>query len=120
MSVAVRQSSALPQIQRHLARLPDVLDVTVTDGESLRREYALLRVRCTAAERGEVLAILAAFDARPLNISTNHVVVEASGFTQQMDALFAALSVYGIDESARTSPISLRRTTEADDERQTA
>jgi acetolactate synthase-1/3 small subunit len=122
MSVGVRQSSALPQIQRHLARLPDVLEVSLTDDAALCREYALLRVRCTAAERGEILAILAAFDARALNISANHVVVEATGFTQQMEALFAALSAYGIEESARTSPIALRRTdaAESDDVQQSA
>jgi acetolactate synthase I/III small subunit len=122
MSVGVRQSSALPQIQRHLARLPDVLDVAISDDAALYREYALLRVRCTAAERGEILAILAAFDARALSISANHVVVEASGFTQQIEALFTALAVYGIEESARTSPIALRRTdsTDTDDEQQSA
>jgi acetolactate synthase-1/3 small subunit len=109
MSVGVHQVSALPQVQRHLARLPDVLEVTVTDGEALHREYALLRVRCIAAERGEILAILAAFDARALSFSESHVVVEATGFTQQIEALFTALSTYGIEESARTNPIALRR-----------
>lgn len=112
MSLGVHQSAALPQVQRHLARLPDVIDVTITDGEALHREYALLRVRCSAAERGEVLAILAAFDARALSISRDHVVVEASGFTQQIEALFTALSAYGIEESARTNPIALRRMSE--------
>ncbi len=109
MSVGVHQSSALPQVRRHLSRLPDVLDVSVADEKVIHREYALLRLRCTPAERAEVLAILASFDGRALDISPNHIVIEAAGFMQQIDALFTALSTYGIEESARTSPIALRR-----------
>jgi acetolactate synthase small subunit len=111
MSVGVRQSSALPQISRHLARLPDVLEVTLADEGAVYREYALLRVCCTPTERAEILAVLTAFDARPVAITANHMVIEAAGCTEQLDGLFAALSAYTIEDSARTSPIALGRMT---------
>src|SRR4051812_29685733 len=79
MSVGVRESSALPQISRHLTRLPDVLEVTLADENSVYREYALLRLACSLQERAEILAILGAFDARPVAITANHMVVEAAG-----------------------------------------
>jgi acetolactate synthase I/III small subunit len=109
MSVGVRQSSALAQISRHLARLPDVLDVTLADEGAVYREYALLRLSCTPQERSEVLAVLAAFDARPVAIAPNHMVIEAAGCVEQIDGLFAALSAYRIEDAARTSPIALQR-----------
>jgi acetolactate synthase small subunit len=73
------------------------------------REYAMARVHCAPGQRAEVVSLLSAFDARPLSIGGATVVFEASGFAPQLDALFAALQVYGIEESARTSPIALRR-----------
>ena len=108
MTLAVRQSSTLPQISRHLRRLADVLDVTVSDDQAVHREYYMIRVRCSPQQRPEVITILNAFQASPLSLTANHMVVEATGYTPQIDALFAALSTYGIEEAARTSPIAIR------------
>jgi acetolactate synthase-1/3 small subunit len=108
MTVGVNLESALPQVRRHLSRLPDVVSVDVADDRTMHREYALARVRCTPDQRAEIMPLLGAFDARPLNISSEHIVLEATGFAPQLDALFSALDAYGIEESARTSPMALR------------
>ncbi len=109
MTVGVSQESAIPQVRRHLSRLPDVVSVQVADGEAMHREYAMARVRCTPEQRAEIVSLLGAFGGRPLSFGADTVVLEATGFAQQLDALFAALQVYGIEESARTSPIALRQ-----------
>jgi acetolactate synthase-1/3 small subunit len=109
MTVGVSLESALPQVRRHLARLPDVVSVHLADGEAMHREYAMARVRCMPSQRAEILSLLSAFDGRPLSIGPETLVLEVTGFAPQLDALFAALRVYGIEESARTSPIALRR-----------
>ena len=108
MSVAVSGDAALEQVARHLERLPDVRGVTVAGREEcVEREFALLRVRCTPEHEAEVTSILAAFDARPLSTSADSLVVEVSGSCDDLDALFARLEPYGIEESARTNPMAL-------------
>jgi acetolactate synthase-1/3 small subunit len=109
MTVVVRQPRALAQVSRHLQRLPDVLEVTTSDDEeAVRREYALARVRCTPQQQDEVRALLKKRGARVLRVTPEGMVVEAAGSGEELDALFAELASYGIDESARTSPMALR------------
>src|SRR5436309_1872020 len=113
MTVSVKTPEAVEQVQRHLSKLPDVLDVTLTGGDdAVRREYALARVRCAPAQRAEVMALLAAHDARAVTMTAEGVVVETAGSQASLDALFSALEPYGIEESARTSPIALRRSSQ--------
>jgi acetolactate synthase small subunit len=57
------------------------------------------------------MALLAACEARALSVTGDHLVVEASGDAAALDTLLAELAPYGIEESARTSPIALHRTT---------
>lgn len=120
MTVGVNLESALPQVRRHLSRLPDVISVSVAGESDMHREYAMARVRCTPNQRAEIFPLLDAFDARPLSVTAEHILIEASGFAPQLDALFAALDAYGIEESARTSPMALRRQAEITDEPQPA
>lgn len=110
MTVVVQSPEALEQVSRHLRKLPDVLEVTaVGDVDAVRREYALARIRCAPQQRAEVMALLAAFEARAVSLTAEHLVLEAAGNGAKLDALFAELAPYGIEESARTNPIALRR-----------
>jgi acetolactate synthase-1/3 small subunit len=113
MTLVIEQAKALEQVSRHLRKLPDVLEVTSADDEdAVRREYALVRIRCRPQERAEVMALLSAYGARAISLTSNYMVVEASGLGTELDALFAELAPYGIEESARTSPMALRRVSE--------
>lgn len=116
MTIVVQQTAA-EQVRRHLGRLPDVVRVVaVNRDEAVQREYALARIRCTPQQRAEVIALLSAFEARPLSVTSEHIVVEAIGPGDALDALFLELAPYGIDESARTSPIALHRGSARTDE----
>jgi acetolactate synthase-1/3 small subunit len=113
MTLVVEHTKALEQVSRHLRKLPDVLEVTATDEEdAVRREYALVRIQCRPPERAEVMALLSAYGARTVSLTSNFMVLEASGPGTELDALFAELAPYGIEESARTSPMALRRISE--------
>jgi acetolactate synthase I/III small subunit len=112
MTLVVEQAKALEQVSRHLRKLPDVLEVTTADEDAVRREYALVRIQCRPQERAEVMALLSAYGARAVSLTSNYMVVEASGLGTELDALFAELAPYGIEESARTSPMALRRVSE--------
>ena len=109
MTVLVEQPRAVDQVSRHLQKLPDVLEVSAADGaDAIRREYAMARIRCTPPQRGEAMAVLSAHRARVISTTPDCLVVEAAGSGAELDALFAELAPYGIEESARTSPMALR------------
>jgi acetolactate synthase-1/3 small subunit len=108
MTVVVEHDAAVEQVERHLAKLPDVLDISTGDDDELRREYALVRVRCAPHQRPEILALLSTVAGRAISITTDGLVLEAAGSPATLDRLFATLASYGIEESARTNPMALR------------
>jgi len=109
MTVMVSEPEAVTQITRHLSKLADVVEVEAGQGDAVRREYALARISCMPQQRAEVMPILAAFKATPLGVESEHLVLEASGSGDHLDSLFAALTPYGIEELARTSPLAIAR-----------
>ena len=120
MTVVVGVPSAVEQVTRHLQRLADVLEVMASGpDEAVEREFVLVRVRCVEEQQPDLMALLTAFDARALHVDGDVVVVESSGTGEEIDALFAGLEPFGIEESARTNPVALRRAS-ADNGRKSA
>jgi acetolactate synthase-1/3 small subunit len=118
MTVSVGSHETVEQVRRHLQKLPDVLEVNVhTAEDAVQREYALLRVHCAPTQEDTIRAVLERHGARLVATAKDHMVVEASGSKPSMDALFADLSPFGIEESARTNPIALSYTQAAGDAR---
>ena len=107
MTVLVTQSETVDQITKHLSKLPDVVEVVAGDDDATRREFALLRVCCRPDQRNEIKKFCTAFEARLLDVTANHAVLEASGTTRQLDALCVALEPFGIEEIARTNPLAV-------------
>jgi acetolactate synthase-1/3 small subunit len=110
MTVLVSQPDAVTQMTRHLNRLVDVVAVERGQDDAVRREYTLARVRCSPQQRPEVLSILAVYQAEALSVTADYMVVEASGSGSDLDSLLSALSSYGIEDLARTSPLAVSRT----------
>lgn len=108
MTVVVEGQAATEQVTRHLSKLPDVIEVNAGDDDEMRREYALVRIRCEPRQRVEVLALLSTVAGRAISMTTTHLVLEAAGGSSTLNRLFSALTPYGIEESARTNPMALR------------
>ena len=107
MTVSVRQPDAVEQVTRHLERLADVIEARPAGQNAICREYALARVHVDEAQRDGISALMASFDARPVSTGAGTIVLEATGTSERIDALFAELAPYGIEESARTNTIAL-------------
>jgi acetolactate synthase I/III small subunit len=108
LTVGISAEESVEQVQRHLEKLPDVAEVTVhSAGDALQREYALLRVHCETEQEGPIRQVLDRHGARSVGVESGDLMVEASGTESAMDALFADLAPFGIEESARTNPIAL-------------
>lgn len=118
MTVTVERADAVEQVCRQLRKLPDVLDVSV-GAPATCREYVLLRVCCTGAQRQLIAVHLQTAGGRIVGQTPGHLVVEAAGTSAALDALIVALDRFGIDEMARTASVALRAmpTDKTEDER---
>jgi acetolactate synthase-1/3 small subunit len=101
---------AVEQASKQLYRLIDVLKVQdVTEDQVVEHELALIKVRVTDANRGEVIKIVELYKGSVVDISAESVIVEAHGTESEIDALVALLRSYGIKESVRTGATVMLR-----------
>jgi acetolactate synthase-1/3 small subunit len=108
MTVVVEHPAAVEQVSRHLRKLPDVIEVSSASAENtIRRQYALLRIHCPPERREEVLALIQGYGARTVSANGQQLIVEAWGDEAELDGLFAELAPYGIEESARTGTVAM-------------
>ncbi len=98
------------QATKQLYRLIDVLKVQdVTDEPTVQHELALVKVRATDRNRGEIVSIVEMHRARVVDLAPESVVVEATGTEVEVDALVALLRGYGIRELVRTGAVVMAR-----------
>ncbi len=98
------------QAIKQLYRLIDVLKVQdLTAEPTVEHELALVKVRATDANRGEIVRIVELYKARVVDISETAVIVEATGSEAEVDALVALLRTYGVRELVRTGTVVMAR-----------
>lgn len=101
---------AVEQAAKQLYRLVDVLKVQdVTEDQVVEHELALIKVRATEANRGEVIKIVEMYKGAIVDISAESVIVEAHGTEAEIDALVALIRGYGIKELVRTGATVMLR-----------
>jgi acetolactate synthase-1/3 small subunit len=101
---------AVEQAAKQLYRLIDVLKVQdVTEDQLVEHELALVKVRATESNRGEVIKIVELYKGAIVDISAESVIVEAHGTEAEIDALVALLRSYGIKELVRTGATVMLR-----------
>jgi acetolactate synthase-1/3 small subunit len=103
-------AGAVEQATKQLYRLVDVLKVQdVTTDQLVEHELALVKVRATEANRGEVIKIVELYKGAIVDISAESVIVEAHGTEAEIDSLVALLRSYGIKELVRTGATVMLR-----------
>ena len=101
---------AVEQAAKQLYRLIDVLKVQdLTEEPTVEHELALVKVRATDANRGEIVRIVELYRARVVDISETSIIVEATGAEVEVDALVALLRAYGVRELVRTGTVVMAR-----------
>jgi acetolactate synthase-1/3 small subunit len=101
---------AVEQAAKQLYKLVDVLKVQdVTADRVVEHELALIKVRATDGNRGEVIKIAEMHQGAIVDISAESVIVEAHGAETEIDALVALLRTYGIKELVRTGATVMLR-----------
>ena len=88
---------------RKLIPVAEVVDVTVD------RDLALIRVRTTPQQRGELASLCDIFRARIVDVGAESVIVEITGDEQKVDGLVELLRPRGILEMVRTGKVAMVR-----------
>ena len=88
-------------------RVDDVTEVPRVD-----RNLALIKVRAGAAERPQVLQILAAVNARAVDLGPDSLVAETTGSQEEIERLVSVLAPFGILEMVQTGLVSMTRAAE--------
>jgi len=106
----VVEAEDVQQVVKQLYRLIEVLKVTdVTNGPTVEREAALLKVHAPTARRAEILALAKAFDAKVVDVGTSTVVLEVIGSPGKVDKLAELARPFGLKELVRTGRIAMTR-----------
>ena len=110
--VATGDEQILTQIGKQLAKLEDVLEITVLEaGMSVFRELILVKVEASAAQRTEIISIADIFRAKIVDVGTSSMTLEMTGDQSKVQAFLDLLSAYNILELARTGITGLARGT---------
>ncbi len=98
------------QVTKQLRKLIDVIEVSVISKENyVSRELALIKVKATTDNRGEIIQIVDIFRANIIDVSHESVVVEVTGDEDKIESLCNLFKPFGILEMMRTGVIAMTR-----------
>ena len=110
--VTTGDSDIMEQIEKQVSKLVDVIDIhELKPEESVYRELAMIKVRATADQRQNVIALANIFRGSIIDVSPESLMIEVTGGTSKIDAFLGLLSGYEILELARTGVAGLGRGT---------
>ncbi len=102
--------TVLEQVRKQLQKLIHVLKVRdIKRNLAVEREHALIKVSVNEEQRGEILQIITAVQARIVDSTDNMWILEVTGNTMHIDNAFNLFRSYEILESIRTGKIALER-----------
>jgi acetolactate synthase-1/3 small subunit len=103
--------AVIEQIKAQLARMVPVHDVRdlTTDGPSVERELALIKVACKGEARVESLRMAEVFRASVVDTTLGSFVFEITGAPEKIDAFVELMAPLGLVEVARTGVAAIKR-----------
>ena len=102
--------NVLEQVRKQLQKLIHVLKVRDIKRElTVEREHALVKLNVNDKQRGEILQIITAVQARIVDSTDGTWILEITGNSMQIDNAFNLFRNYEILESIRTGKIALER-----------
>ena len=99
------------QLKKQLHKLVNVIKVhELMAGGALEREVMLVRVKATAATRGEIGDTAALFEAKVVDLNADSLTFEVSGSPENLAAFLEEIRPYGIVDLVKSGRIAMRRT----------
>lgn len=100
----------LKQLVAQTGKLEEVLDIAVLDiRQSVIREIAVVKVRCTSKERSMIKEIVDIFKAAIVDLSPSSMIIEVTGKPSKINAFMRVISDYEILEVSRTGATAIQR-----------
>ncbi|GGH58964.1 acetolactate synthase small subunit [Rothia aerolata] len=100
----------LEQVTKQLNKLVHVLKIVELAPEtSVQRDHMMIKVKADAQARLQVTQAADLFRASIVDVSTESVVIEATGSAEKLEALLDVLEPFGIREIVRAGTLGLSR-----------
>ena len=103
-------ATTVEQVRKQLAKAIDVVKVAdITEESITARELALIKVKATSANRGEIIEIADIFRASIVDVSSESLTIEITGDEDKVESLVSLLRGFGIKEIARAGRVAMVR-----------
>ncbi len=100
----------LEQVTKQLNKLVHVLKIVeLESSKSVQRDLLLVKVRCDARNRGDVLQVVELFRAHVVDVAVDSLVIEAVGTAEKLEALLTALSAHDVREIVQSGTVAIGR-----------
>lgn len=100
----------LEQVTKQLNKLVHVLKIVELDPEkSVQRDMLLIKVRCDARQRVDVLQVVELFRAHVVDVSPDSLIIEAVGNPGKLQAILAALAPHDVREIVQSGTVAIGR-----------
>ena len=104
--IASGEKETLDQILKQLNKLVDVVHARdYANLDIVEKELALVKVKCAAENRTDIMQIGHAFRAEVSDISDTTITFQVTGPSRKIDGLVKMYEVYGIIEVIRTGKV---------------
>ncbi len=103
---ATGDRKTLDQILKQLNKLVDVVHAKDhTEDPVIEREMALVKVKCPADKRAEVLQMAHVFDCETIDVTQDTITLQVTGETTKLDNVHTMFGSFGIMEMVRTGKV---------------
>jgi acetolactate synthase-1/3 small subunit len=103
---ATGDEKTLDQILKQLNKLVDVVHAKDNTGEAvIQRELGLLKIKCPAQKRSEILQVAHVFDCETVHLTEDTITLEVTGTTEKLDAVHRMFGPYGVLEMVRSGKV---------------
>jgi acetolactate synthase I/III small subunit len=110
MTISVLLTKPVEQVIRQVQKLIPVVEVReLLPQDRVERELMLVKIKPPEKGHAELRALAETYEARIVDVSSEALMVEATGPVEKLDALESRLKTYGIIELCRTGRIALER-----------
>lgn len=103
----------LEQITKQLNKLIEVLKIVELEPDAIRRALLVVKVRCDATTRSEVLDIVQLFKAKAVDVTPDSITMVVTGNPDKLADLLTMLEPYGVRELAQSGLVALGRGSKA-------
>ena len=104
------EGELLEQVTKQLNKLINVIKIVeLTPDSSVQRDHIMVKVSADAATRLQVTQAADLFRATVVDVSTESLVIEATGAPEKLRALLDILEPFGVREIVRAGTLALGR-----------